>query len=293
MPDTAGSARAPLVLSASTARVGIVGWPVGHSQSPSLHNAVHAALGIDAHYHLLPTPPEALPTTLAALVELGWRGVNVTIPHKVAAMEACDEVSGEAALIGAVNVISFTDGRRIGDNTDARGYLASLRDETDWSGGGRAVVVGTGGAARAVIVGLAQQDTHVTVVGRGLAAAEQLAELAARAGAPGATALELGAGQQVEKALENADLVVNATPVGMHGDSLGSAFEQLREGQIASDLVYRPRLTPLLRAAAAAGAATHGGFGMLVAQAALSFACWHGGAVPLAAFARAGEDTPE
>ncbi len=251
-------------------RLGILGWPVEHSRSPAIHGAVHAALGIDAAYELLPVAPTDLASAVVGLGALGFLGANVTVPHKEAVLPLCDVLTDEAALVGAVNTLHWTAEGLVGDNTDARGFVASLdEDAPGWEG--PALVFGTGGAARAAVVGLARRGVEVLVAGRRPARAQDLADLAERAGAPASSSVA-----DLEGAVQRARLVVNATPLGMKGEDLPAALMALRVGQTAADVVYVPTDTPFLLAAAAAGAIRVGGLGMLVHQAALSAARWHG-----------------
>jgi shikimate dehydrogenase len=274
-------------LTSATRLTGVLGWPIGHSRSPALHNAVHAQLGIDAYYHLLPTPPDRLRATIRALDRLGWLGANVTIPHKIATLALCDTVTDEAELIGAVNVLHFAEGRIVGDNTDARGHADSLMATTSWRGGEQALVVGTGGAARAIVVGLAQRGAEITVAGRRSKVAAELADLAQKAGSRRTSIVDLGDPDLLRTAISGARIVVNATPVGMHGERLPAPLESLSADHIASELVYEPAMTPFLLAAQFAGAELHGGLGMLAHQAALGFGRWHGVAPPVGEFVAA------
>lgn len=261
---------------AATRRLGVLGWPVAHSRSPAIHGAVHRELGIDASYELLPVPPGDLVAAVAGLRAMGWLGANVTVPHKQAVVACCDVLTPEAELVGAVNTLHFTAGGLVGDNTDARGWSAAMdAEQPGWDGRGSALVLGTGGAARAVVVGLARRGVAVAVAGRRVTAARELADLALAAGAPAAFAVATTDEAALATAVERAAVVVNATPLGMHGERLPEPLMRLRGDQAASDLVYEPARTPFLVAAAAAGAPAVGGLGMLVHQAALASARWH------------------
>jgi shikimate dehydrogenase len=265
---------------ARTRVVALLGWPAAHSLSPVIHNAAFLETGADLVYLALPTPPAELRTVVHALGAVGAVGANVTVPHKQDVLAACDVLSDEAAAIGAVNTLVWGADGLEGHNTDASGLGRVLADEVGVTGGAPAVVLGTGGAARATVVALARLGCPVTVVGRRGDAADALAALAASAGAPGSDALALGDGDWVDQAVRDARIVCNATPLGMDHEPLPDAFMRLRAGQVAYDLVYSPPDTPFLVAARAAGAEAHHGLGMLVAQAADAFALWTGSAPP-------------
>ena len=265
---------------ASTRPVALLGWPVRHSLSPVMHNAGFDEQGLDLVYLALPTPPDQLHRVVDVLAAVEAVGANVTVPHKERTLEFCDLVTEEAELVGAVNTLAWTPDGLLGDNTDAVGLAQVLRDEVGIGPGTRAVVLGTGGAARAVAVALGRVGAEATFVGRRPDAAQTLAEIAATCGSPGYDAVDLAEDDWVSQAVTGADLVVNATPLGMRGESLPAPFQQLHEGQVAYDLVYNPPDTPFLTAARAAGAGAHHGLGMLVAQAAASYERWTGQPAP-------------
>jgi shikimate dehydrogenase len=266
---------------ASTRLVALLGWPVGHSLSPAMHNAAFADQGLDLVYVACPTPPDDLPAAIAGLGAVGAVGANVTVPHKQAVVDRCDHLTEEAALVGAVNTLVWTTNGLLGDNTDASGLQSVLRDEVGVSAVDRALMLGTGGAARAVAVALGRLGVAVTVVGRRAAAADDVATLAATAGSPDTDALDLDDASWVGAALADSRLVINATPLGMAGEQLPAPFDALSPSHVAYDLVYNPPDTPFLQAARAAGAGTHHGLGMLVAQAGAAFQRWTGHAPPL------------
>ncbi len=272
---------------AATRLVALLGWPVGHSLSPTMHNAAFAEQQLDLVYLALAVPPEELTGVVQALGASGAVGANLTVPHKQAVLDCCEHLTDEARLIGAVNTLAWTTDGLLGDNTDAAGLRLALRDEVDLRPGRRAVLLGTGGAARAAVVALARCDLEVVVVGRRPDAAVELAALATRAGAPEARGLDLADTVAVREAVESARLVVNATPVGMAGEDLPEPFQALSEGQVAYDLIYSPPLTPFLAAAREAGAEGHHGLGMLVGQAAAAYRRWTGQAAPVATMSAA------
>ncbi|WP_419839616.1 shikimate dehydrogenase family protein [Candidatus Poriferisodalis sp.] len=287
-----------VVPTGSTRLAGVIGDPVRHSLSPALHNAAFARLGLDWTYVAFEIPAGRAAAALGAMRVLGIEGLSVTMPHKDAAAAACDELSPAAELLGAVNCVRRDGDRLIGENTDGAGFLRSLCTQAGADPTGlHAVVLGAGGAARAVIVALADAGASVTVVNRSPHAAERAVALGAAAGAAAAAALGAAAGGATTgasggpsgsavvgpaEAVRDADVVVNATPLGMNaGDPLPFDPALLSGGQIVVDLIYRPERTPLLEAAAQAGATTLNGTGMLLFQAAEQFSMWTGHDAPV------------
>jgi shikimate dehydrogenase len=242
---------------------------VRHSLSPALHNAGYEALGLDWVYVAFEVPAGGAPAALEAMRALGLGGLNVTMPHKSAVAEAVDRLTPTAAALGAVNTVVPEAGHLVGDSTDGPGFLASLADAGFDPAGTRCLVLGAGGAARAVV--------------HALGTAGALVEVAARREDAAIRAAELATGRVVSSdAAEGADLVVNATPVGMVANpGLPVDPDRLGPGQLVVDLVYQPRETELLVAARARGAATADGVGMLVHQAALAFRAFTGEDPPL------------
>ena len=288
---------------------GVIGDPVRHSLSPALHNAVFAELGLDWTYVAFEVPAGHGADAVAAMRWLGIEGLSVTMPHKDDVAAACDDLSPSARLLGAVNCVRRDGDRLIGENTDGAGFLRSLRTQAGVDPAGLHVaVLGAGGAARAVIVALATEGAQVTVVNRSPDAAERAAGLGVSAGsatraaagsdvgpaAPGSAAVEVSgalsgsAAVGGAEAVRDADVVVNATPLGMAaGDPLPVDPALLRDGQIVVDLIYRPERTSLLDAASRAGAITLNGVGMLLFQAAEQFRLWTGHDAPVDAMAAA------
>ncbi len=251
---------------------GLLAWPAGHSLSPRMHNAALKALGLPGTYGLLEVPPEGLEVTLDGMRRDGTRGVNVSVPHKEAVMPYMDEVTEAARRIGAVNTITVADGRLFGDNTDAHGFMAALAAAGQVPRG-RALVIGAGGSARAVLYALAPL-MQVTVTAR---RPEQAAALAEEFGATAAP--------EPSEALPGVALLVNTTPVGMERDGLDPDESPLGgiplpPGAFVMDLVYRPARTRLLRDAEAAGLRGMNGLEMLVQQGARSFEIWTGFRAP-------------
>jgi shikimate dehydrogenase len=270
-------------LSGHTRVVGVIGDPVAHSLSPILHNAAFAALGLDWVYVAFPVPRGRAAEAVAAVPALGLAGLNVTMPHKEDVAGACDELTADAAALRSVNtVVALPDGRTLGDSTDGPGFLDALADEGIPVAGQPVLVLGAGGAARAVVLALGRAGADVTVAARRPDAATEAAALA-----PGARAVPLGAlagpaSAAPSSAADRVDpgefsVVVNATPLGMSGgDPLPVDPESLHAGQSVVDLVYHPADTPLLTAARAQGAQAVNGLGMLLHQAARSFRLWTG-----------------
>lgn len=263
---------------ATTRPVVLLGDPVDHSLSPLLHNTAFRALDLDLVYLALPVAAAEVAGVIAALGAVGCAGVNVTVPHKLAAHAACDEVTEAAAATGAVNTLWWQDGSLHGDNTDVTGFERVLAEH---GGGGPAVVLGTGGAARAVVVALSRSGVEVVVVGRRPDAAAEVAALA-----DGGRAVDLDDEQAVLDAVAAAGVVVNATPLGMHGESLPDPFHRLTAGQLAHDLVYVDGETPFLADARAAGAVAVDGRALLAAQAEDAFERWTGQRPPTGLFTR-------
>lgn len=267
-------------------RVGLLGWPVGHSRSPAMHNAAFQALGLNWEYLLLPVAPEYVADAVRGLRAFGFAGANVTVPHKQAVMAGLDEVTVEARAIGAVNTIVNREGWLVGHNTDALGFLRALREAGVEPRGCRAVVLGAGGAARAVVYALLAARAQVTIANRTVGTARRLGnEFGALFGA---RVLVLPLTMDLARVLVAADLLVNTTSVGMArpGDPRPGADPlpaglALRAGIAVNDLVYAPLETALLCRARAAGAQTVDGLGMLVHQGAAAFELWTGQKAPV------------
>jgi shikimate dehydrogenase len=267
------------VITAATRVAAVLGDPVRHSLSPVLHNAAYAALGLDWVYVAFEVPAERLGVALDAVGALGLVGCSVTMPHKAAAAAACAELTPAAEALGSVNTVTVLPGGRLhGDSTDGEGLLRSLRDAGVDPAGAATLVLGAGGAARAVAHALAAAGAEVTVTARRVEAAAHAAQLASG---------ETVAWAERDAAAAAADLVVNATPVGMGDGAQVVGPGALRSGQVVVDLVYHPARTPLLAAAEVAGATAVGGLGMLVHQAALQIEHWTGRPAPVAAMAAA------
>jgi shikimate dehydrogenase len=251
-----------------SALAGVLGFPVGHSRSPAMMNAAFGELGIDWRYLKLPVPPERFEQTVRALPGSGYRGANVTIPHKVAAHDLADELSDAAREIGAVNTLTFSEAGGIsGDNTDSGGLLDALGEPLP----GTALVLGAGGAARAAAWALARAGVEVTLWSR---APDRAAELAAG----------LGVGHSERPG--SSELLVNATSVGLRpGDTLDGL--PLVDARVVVDLVYGAAPTPVVRWAEERGARVIDGLEVLVRQGARSLAVWTGREPPVDSMRRA------
>ena len=250
---------------------GVIGWPVGHSRSPALHGFWLREHGIAGAYVPLPVAPGRLPEAIRGLAALGFAGANVTVPHKEAAARLADRLDPAAARLGSVNLLVVQpDGSVDGSSTDGFGFMASLAEAApDWRAEhGPAVVLGAGGAARAIVEALCHAGCpRVTVLNRTRARAEELAGL-------GGVAVDWDAR---EAALEGANLLVNATTLGMEGQpTLELSLDRLPPRALVSDIVYTPRETPLLAAARARGNPVSPGLPMLLHQARPAFAAWFG-----------------
>ncbi|MBE3552846.1 MAG: shikimate dehydrogenase [Kyrpidia tusciae] len=263
-------------------RVALIGHPVGHSLSPVMHNRAFERLGLAWRYSAFDVQPKDLPDAMRGLRALGFRGWNITVPHKEAACRLVDELSDEAAEIGAVNTVLVQEGRLTGYNTDGWGYVEALHAETGLTVEGKVcVVVGAGGAARGIAHALVREGALVRVVARRPAQAERIADEFNRLG-PGR--IQAGVWDKLRVWLREADLCVNTTPVGMSPDTGAMPFDPgwTREGCVVSDIVYNPRETLLLKRAREMGRSTCDGVGMFVFQGAAAFRIWTGLAAPVA-----------
>jgi shikimate dehydrogenase len=266
---------------------GIIGDPVRHSLSPALHNAAFAATGLDWVYLAFRVPTGSVGAALAGMRALGIEGLSVTMPHKAEAVGAVDRLSPIATRLESLNTILRQGGELLGESTDGEGFLTAVRKDEGWDPAGRqCVILGAGGAARALALALGDAGAaQVVVVGRRREMAEETAALAGPAGRP--------ATEPAVDVIAAADLLVNATPVGMRrvvsldrspiDASLPFDLDPsgIGPGQLVVDLIYAPAVTPLLRAARQRRAEAANGLGMLIHQAALQFRLWTGEDPPL------------
>jgi shikimate dehydrogenase len=251
---------------------GVMGWPVAHSRSPMIHKHWIKQYRLRGDYVLLPVQPQQLETALRALPALGFAGCNLTIPHKVAALQMVDLVDTLAQRIGAINtVVVQSDGSLKGMNTDAFGYIASLRHaHPQWlAQSGPAVVVGAGGAARAVLAGLLDEGSpQIRLINHNDDKARDMAN-------EFGPLVQCVPWKERHVALSGITLLVNTTSQGMFGESaLNLVLDNLPKHALVSDIVYVPAQTPLLVAAQTRGNPTVGGLGMLLHQARLAFNAW-------------------
>jgi len=262
--------------SAKTALCGVVLHPAGHTRSPAMHNAAFRALGLDAVYLAFDVPPAQLQQAVDGARALGLRQLAVSLPHKVAIMEHLDEVDATARAIGAVNTVTRDGERLVGTNTDWLGAVRALERELALDGT-RAVVLGAGGSARAVVWGLRERGASVTVLNRSVDKAERLA---AELDANGAGPLSALPGTPY-------DVLVNTTSVGLRSDESPVEAAAISAEATVLDAVYDPRETRLLQDAAARGARTIQGKWMLVYQAAAQLERWTGEKAPVDVMAEA------
>ncbi|WP_338540225.1 shikimate dehydrogenase [Paenibacillus tundrae] len=262
--------------------LGVMGDPIAHSKSPAMHNAALKAAEVNGIYMPLHVHPEQLQAAVRGIVALGYRGVNVTIPHKEQVMSYLDEIDESARLIGAVNTIVNKDGKLIGYNTDGIGYVRSLKEEAvpDLAGK-RIAVLGAGGAARGVIYALAlEKPERIHILNR---TAERAIELASDLRAHGLGEITGSGMEEAAVVLASADIVINTTAAGMHPhvDDVPVDPALIRADAAVSDLIYNPLETRLLRESRLRGCTVHGGLGMFVYQGAVAFEHWFGIQAPV------------
>jgi shikimate dehydrogenase len=268
----------------ATKVTGIIGDPVAHSRSPAIWNAAFDATGLDWMFVAFPVRSGQGSAALDGMRALGIAGLSVTMPHKSDAAKACDELTPTADALQAVNAVANVDGRLLGSSTDGEGFIRSLHDEDVDPSGKRVLIVGAGGAARAIAHALGGLGATVSVAARRPDAAARAAELA-----PGGEAVAWG---DLETRLADADMIVNATPIGMGGEPPTFDVDLVTPDHVVVDTVYHPAATPLLASARARGARSIGGLGMLVHQAAITFESFTGHDAPLAVM-RAAADASE
>lgn len=266
-------------LTATTALYAVLGDPVEHSLSPVFQNAALEAAGIDARYVALRVTPEDLPNFLTGIRHSNIKGFNATVPHKEALAKICDKLSKEAQLIGAVNTVSIKAGKLHGDNTDGAGFLASLSEEAKFDPKGKKVcMLGAGGAARAIGYALAKAGAvQIVIANRTPTKARALADDLGEKMKKTRFAASSHRSSELSRAVEGADLLVNATSVGLGGRGVISLpWGVLPKSALIADIVYDPRLTPMLTEAKRRKYKILSGLGMLVHQGALSYEIWTG-----------------
>jgi shikimate dehydrogenase len=273
----------------SPLNLGLTGFPLGHSLSPTLHAAALAFYHLEGSYQLFPVPP--LPEGKAELALLLGRmrrgelhGLNVTIPHKQAVLDLVDELTPTALAIGAVNTIIFRENRLVGDNTDAPGFWAEIQARWEFKTPGHALVLGSGGAARAMVYALAAQQWRVTITAARPEDLQQAHTLAADLAPVGGRLDVILLEPAALKTMLEVTLLVNATPLGMSPNVTASAWPQgvpFPPGCRVFDAVYNPPETQLVRSARAAGLQAETGLDMLIGQAAVAFERWTGLPAPV------------
>ena len=253
---------------------GVMGWPVAHTRSPAIHNHWIARHGLKGAYVQLPVHPDHLEAAIRGLPALGFAGCNVTVPHKESAMHFMDELHPVAKRVAAINtVVVQPDGRLLGMNNDGAGYIQSLRDaDPSWCGdAGPALVLGAGGAARAIVVALLDEGVpELRITNRTMERAQVLAEAFG-------DRVKVVPWSERHEAMAGVSLLVNTTTLGMHGQPpLDVALDALPLAAMVSDAIYIPMETPLLTLARLRGQRTVNGLGMLINQARPAFASWFG-----------------
>jgi len=270
------------LISGKTKVCGIIGDPIEHTMSPVMHNAAFRKLGLDYVYLAFHVRQEELDKAVAGMRALNIRGLNVTIPHKVAIIPFLDKLDPLAEKIGAINTIVNEGGLLTGYNTDATGFLQALLERGIKPREKKVIILGAGGAARAISFILAERDASLVILNRYSARAEDLARRIAQFFSEEVKSLALNK-ENLKIALASADILINTTSAGMEPDvdKTPVPAELLKKGLIVFDIVYNPVKTRLLREAETAGAQTINGLDMLVWQGALAFEKWTGRKAPL------------
>jgi shikimate dehydrogenase len=268
--------------SSGTKLIAIIGDPVEHSLSPAMHNAAFEALNLDYAYMALRVPPEALEGAIATARVLKIAGMNITHPHKIKIPSLLDGLDGSAELVGAVNTVKNNKGKLIGYNTDGAGAVRALESEAGELAGRRVLLLGAGGAARAIAFSLVKEGAELNIANRTTSRAKELTtEIKSR--------LRRNVGlinlnrKELYETIKNTDIIINATTIGMHPNVNRTLLtaDVMHKGLIVNDIVYEPLQTRLLTEAKKAGARTVTGLGMLIHQAALSFEIWTGRRAPI------------
>jgi len=271
-------------ITGKTEVVGLFGYPVRHTASPAFQNAGFRAAGLDWIYLPFEVHPDDLGEAIAGIVALGFRGINLTIPHKQAVMDYMNEIRPEAAIIGAVNTVDIKGGRLKGYNTDGRGFAKSLKEESGVDLAGKNLfVMGAGGGGRAVAVQAALDGAaSVSICDSDETRSKSLASAIDVGVRPGAARLVSHHQPSIREALRNCEIFADATPLGMRsGDPTSIEPDWLSPSTLVYDLVYDPPETPLLRAAKERGCRTQNGLGMLLYQGCIAFEIWTGVSAPV------------
>lgn len=275
------------MISGRTAVFGIFGYPVEHTFSPGMHNAAFAKIGVEGCYVPFAVHPGSLGDAVRSIIRLGIRGVNITVPHKEKVLPFLDELAEDARLIGAVNTIEVVRGKLIGHNTDGRGFVRSLREAAGFRPRGKAfLMVGTGGAARAISFSLALAGAEtILLYDIDTAKAKRLArDVRTRTG----VRAEALTADVLPASASDVNVIINATPLGMRrGDPLPFSRNLIRAEHLICDLVYNPPETRLLKVARSRGAKTLSGIGMLLYQGVIAFEIWTGRKAPVSVMRQA------
>jgi len=268
-------------LDSRTVMYGVFGDPIGHSKSPLMLNAAFAAVGLNAAYAAFHIKPGTLRDAVNGIRALGFRGVNVTIPHKLEVMDYLDEIDEGARAIGAVNTIVNDGGTLRGFNTDGIGYVRSLKEETGIQlKGKRVLLLGAGGASRGIAYALAKEGiSELSVANRTEERAAELAEAMKHYTDTRSLGMD-----RVKELVARVDVIINTTSAGMHPAVEETPMDPslLHDGLLLSDLIYNPRITRFLKEGEARGAAIHSGLGMFIYQGAYAFEYWTGQDAPVA-----------
>ncbi len=260
----------------------LIGDPIEQTLSPAMHNAAFRALGLNCAYVTLRVPERFLADAIGGIRALGIAGFNVTIPHKIDIVGLLDELDKSASLVGAVNTVKNDRGKLIGFNTDGDGALRALKGKIGPIKGKKVVLLGAGGAARAIAFSLANAGAKLTIANRTVPKARALASTIEQKLGINVEMVSLARAELTE-ALKNADVLINATSVGMYpkADQTLVSASMMHRGLIVNDIVYKPLQTRLLREARRAGGRTIDGLGMLAHQGALAFEIWTGKRAPI------------
>lgn len=252
-------------------KAAVIGHPISHSKSPIIHNYWLNKHGIEGSYETIDIAPDDLETGIRQIIEENYNGFNVTVPHKQAIIKLCDEIDQTAQQIGAVNTVTIKDGKLIGSNTDAYGFIQNLKTECPNFNDKTALVLGAGGASRAILHGLIGEGIEaIKLTNRTRENAEELSKIASKK-------IEVIDWNQKEQVLENVDLVINSTSLGMEGKPpLEINLSTLPKTAIVNDIVYAPLITDLLKHAETNGNKIVTGIGMLLHQARPTFQSWTG-----------------
>jgi shikimate dehydrogenase len=265
-------------VSGSTKIVGIIGYPVSHSISPQMHNAAFEHLGLNLEYVPFEVNPGDIKKALDGMRAEGVLGFNVTIPHKETIIPLLDEVTKLPRIIGAVNTVKNEGGKLVGYNTDGAGFIESLKEDAGFNTKGKkAVLLGAGGAAKAIVVMLAESGaSSISITDIEPKRAENLAKYVGSLFETKIKSIPSGS-EELNEAILKADLLVNATPIGMHPKENVSPIgknTKIKNGSVVFDLIYNPPETRLMKDAKKSGAKVFNGLGMLVRQGALALSIW-------------------